>query len=209
MYSLFVFVVPLGIPLPPSSSSSSTLLDESHQLSLPPTNTTMNGSTSRGSLGDILDGEIEDWGGAVTAVSGCWLTQSQVIHHGVHLSLPIIRSSYLPIIIHNVILSYLSPQWCWLTQSQLVHHGVHFSRVVRLFFYQSKLFLFFTSYQPLFLPSYHPIIHNIIYHIYPPHYIAQLPSFFPPHYLGRQLPMGHVYATITTNRRWQKLPYQR
>ena len=116
----------------------------------------MEGSTSRGSLGDILDGEIEDWGGAVTAVSGCWLAQSQVVYYGVHLSLPIIHSSYLPIIIHNVILSYLFPSWCWLTQSQLVNHGVHFSCVVvRLFFYQSKLFLFFTSYQPLFLPSYH------------------------------------------------------
>ena len=38
----------------------------------------MDGTTSRGSLGEILDGEIEDWGGAVTAVSGCWLAQSQV-----------------------------------------------------------------------------------------------------------------------------------
>ena len=40
----------------------------------------MDGITSRGSLGDILDGEIEDWGGAVTAVSGSWLAQSQVGH---------------------------------------------------------------------------------------------------------------------------------
>lgn len=77
-----------GVPLPPGhGSSSTTVLDETarHHVTLPcAVDSTAAGpagtaSAVGGSLGEVLDGEVEEMSAAVASVSGCWLAQAQAL----------------------------------------------------------------------------------------------------------------------------------